>query len=87
MHGTLGTAIVEMGKRRLVDPHWFRGLSYLQIGWRWVKQALAWGEKLLFFLWLSSEPDPEPAMTSWRKWLEPDLSLSRIEWYDFVKVQ
>ncbi len=82
-----GTAIVEMGKRRLVDSHWFRGLSYLQIGWRWVKQALAWGEKLLFFLWLSSEPDPEPAMASWRKWLEPDLSLSRIEWYDFVKVQ
>jgi len=82
-----GTAIVEMGKRRLVDPHWFRGLSYLQIGWRWVKQALVWGEKLLFSLWLSSEPDPEPAMASWRKWLEPDLSLSRIEWYDFVKVQ
>ncbi len=30
-----GTAVVEMGKRRWVDPHWFRGLSYLQIGWRW----------------------------------------------------
>ena len=82
-----GTAVVEMGKRHLIDPHWFRGLSYLQIGWRWVKRSLVWGEKLLSFLWLSSEPDPEPAMASWRKWLEPDLSLSRIEWYDFVKVQ
>jgi hypothetical protein len=80
-----GTAVVEMGKRHLIDPHWFRGLSYLQIGWRWVKRSLVWGEKLLSFLWLSSEPDPEPAMASWRKWLEPDLSLSRIEWYDFVK--
>ena len=75
-----GTAVVAMGKRRWVDPHWFRGLSYLQIGWRWVKQALAWGQKLLSFLWLSAEPDPEPAMASWRKFLEPDLRLSRIEW-------
>ena len=53
-----GTAVVEMGKRHLVDPHWFRGLSYLQIGWRWVKRALIWGEKLLSFIWLSSEPEP-----------------------------
>lgn len=82
-----GTAVVEMDRRRHVDPHWFRGLSYLQIGWRWVKRALAWGEKLLSTLWLSSEPDPEPAIASWRKCLEPDLTLSRIEWYDFVKVQ
>lgn len=82
-----GTAIVEMGKRRLVDPHWFRGLSYLQIGWRWVKRALAWGEKFIFCLWLTPGPDPEPAIASWRTWLEPDLRLSRIEWYDFVKVQ
>jgi len=82
-----GTAIVEMGKRHLVDPHRFRGRSYLQIGWRWVKRALVWGERLLSHLWLSSEPDPEPAMASWRKWLEPDIRISRIEWYDFVKVQ
>lgn len=82
-----GTAIVEMGKRYLVDSHWFRGLSYMQIGWRWVKRALVWGERLLSRLWLSSEPDPEPAMASWRKWLEPDIRISRIEWYDFVKVQ
>ena len=82
-----GTAVVEMGKRHLVDPHWFRGLSYFQIGWRWVKRALTWGDKLLSFLWFSSDPDPEPAMSSWRRWFEPILRLSRIEWYDFVKVQ
>jgi len=81
-----GTAVVEMGKRHRVDPHWFRGLSYLQIGWRWVKRALAWGEKLLSFFWLSPKPDPEPAIASWRKHLEPQLRLSNIEWYDFVKV-
>src|SRR5437763_6825048 len=28
----LGTFVVKHGKRRLVDPHWFRGLSYLKIG-------------------------------------------------------
>lgn len=82
-----GTAVVAMGKRHLVDPRAFRGLSYLQIGWRWVKRALAWDEKLLFSLWLSPEPDPEPAMASWRKHLELQLWLSSIEWYDLVKVQ
>jgi hypothetical protein len=29
---SLGTAVVKQGKRRLVDPHWFRGASYLKIG-------------------------------------------------------
>ncbi len=41
-----GTAIVAMGRRRIVDTHWYRGLSYLQIGWRWVRHALAHGERL-----------------------------------------
>jgi hypothetical protein len=75
-----GTAVVETGKRRLVDPHWFRGLSYLQIGWRWLKRAWAWGGQLLSELWLSPEPDPEPAMASWRKYSQPDIRLSCIEW-------
>jgi DDE family transposase len=33
---SLGTSVVKQGKRRLVDPHWFRGASYLKIGWNWV---------------------------------------------------
>lgn len=40
--------------------------------------ALAWGEKLLNFLWISPEPDPEPAIASWRKHLEPQLRLFSI---------
>ncbi len=32
-----GSEVVKQGKRRLVDPHWFRGSSYLKIGWNWVK--------------------------------------------------
>ena len=61
-----GTAIVETQRRRLVDTHWERGLSYLQIGWRWVKLALNQGHRLLDFIWLSAAEDPEPAMASWK---------------------
>jgi hypothetical protein len=74
-----GTALVEMGRRHLVDTHWRRGLSYLQIGWRWIKRAAACGGRLLDRLWLTPGPDPEPAMASWRKFCQPDLRLSRIE--------
>jgi hypothetical protein len=59
-----GTEVVRQGKRRWVDPHWFRGSSYLKIGWDWVKTALTKGFELITRLYLSSEPDPEPAMAS-----------------------
>ncbi len=74
-----GTALVEMGRRHLVDTHWQRGLSYLQLGWRWVKRALAGSGRLLHFLWLTPGPDPEPAMASYRQFYCPDLRLVRIE--------
>ena len=32
-----GVEVVNSGKRRWVDPHWFRGNSYFRIGWDWVK--------------------------------------------------
>ncbi len=34
-------AVVASGKRRLVDPHPFRGSSYLKLGWNWFKIALS----------------------------------------------
>lgn len=83
---SMGTAVVEIGQRHLVDPHWFRGLSYFQIGWRWIKRALVWGDHLLSFLWLSSEPDPEPAMAAKPDWSKPSIQIKSIKWYDFVKV-
>jgi hypothetical protein len=61
---SLGTAVVKQGKRRLVDPHWFRGASYLKIGWNWVTYALTRGYELYTWVYLSSEADPEPAMAS-----------------------
>ena len=62
-----GTQVVQEGKRRLVDAHWFRGSSYLKIGWHWVKRSLSRGEKLQTCLALSPKPDPEPAMASRRQ--------------------
>lgn len=59
-----GTAVVGQGQRRRVDPHWFRGSSYLQLGWRWVKAALAKGWQLFSPNGLSTQHDPEPAMAS-----------------------
>jgi len=59
-----GTAVVAADQRRRVDPHWFRGNSYLRIGWQWVKLALAQGEQLLTRIRLSGEPDPEPPRAS-----------------------
>jgi hypothetical protein len=61
-----GVEVVSKGKRRLVDPHWFRGSSYLKIGWNWVKTALSKGWRLCRKLCLTGNSDPEPAMASFR---------------------
>jgi hypothetical protein len=59
-----GVEVVASGKRRWVDAHWFRGSSYLKIGWRWVHRALVRGDSLLQRLNLPPLPDPEPARSS-----------------------
>jgi hypothetical protein len=59
-----GTTIVSLGLRHCVDTHWQRGLSYFQIGWRWIRHALAHLDYLLPFLWLEPGPDPFPAFAS-----------------------
>jgi len=63
-----GTEVVKQGKRRWVDPHWFRGQSYLKIGWNWVHMALSKGLDLITTVHLSSDCDPEPAMASTRQY-------------------
>ena len=35
-----GIDVVEAGLRQQVDVHWFRGNSYLRIGWDWIRRAL-----------------------------------------------
>jgi hypothetical protein len=65
-----GTEVVAKNKRKLVDPHWKRGLSYFKIGWRWIQKAIFKGLRLVQHLFLSSEPDPEP--------VQPSNSFQRI---------
>jgi hypothetical protein len=74
-----GTAIDVSGLRFMVDTHWRRGLSYLQIGWRWCKHAVANQKWLLSFLWLPPNPDPEPAIASWKQFYRPMYELHSLE--------
>lgn len=74
-----GTAVVLTGQRSLVDTHWQRGLSYFQIGWRWVKKALLFGKRLLSFVWLDPEPDPFPVFASRKQANFPELPILCIE--------
>lgn len=70
-----GVATVAAGKRRYVDPHWFRGQSYARIGWNWICRACARGEALIGTLTLLTLHDPEPAKASKRQ-------IDRSRWMD-----
>jgi hypothetical protein len=74
-----GVAVVATGQRRLVDPHWHRGLSYFQLGWRWVRLALAQGKHLFRALWLQPGSDPEPVYASKKQAATPIAILSSIQ--------
>lgn len=56
-----GLCVMAQDRRRDVDTHWQRGLSYFQIGWRWVTKQLSravqeWlGD---FELWAINDPLP-----------------------------
>ena len=60
---SIGTHIIITDQRRLVDTHWQRGLSYLQLGWRWVDYSLACDAPLPILFYLDPTPDPEPVST------------------------
>ena len=63
-----GVRVVDSGKRRWVDTHWFRGNSYFRIGWDWVKAALLNGWKLIASVTFSSHYDPTPAIASLKQY-------------------
>jgi Transposase DDE domain len=79
-----GTEVVTQGKRRWVDAHWFRGQSYLKIGWHWVKLALRRGYELMPSLDLSADPDPVPAMASNIQHQKPSQRCLTLEFQDAV---
>lgn len=67
-----GVQAVDQGRRRQLDPHWERGLSYLKIGLRAIHYALSRGHAVLRHLILCGEPDPEPL--GFRKKMPPPPS-------------
>lgn len=71
-----GMAVVESGERTRVDPHWFRGMSYLKIGIEWVKRSLNEWLPLQEEVRLSGAPDPAPAISSRKQYRQ---RLEQIE--------
>jgi hypothetical protein len=68
---SVGVAVVQRQLRRWVDTHWERGMSYLKIGWSWLRQQFRRGWPVLPPFWLDPEPDPEPAVASRRQATRP----------------
>lgn len=55
------------GKRRRVDPHWNRGMSYLKLSWNWIRLAITQQWNIQVYQFLSSAPDPQPVIASKRQ--------------------
>ncbi|WP_250121434.1 hypothetical protein [Chroococcidiopsis sp. CCMEE 29] len=62
-----GVQVVASGKRRQVDTHSNRGMSYLKIGWNWIRLAITHQWKIQVYRCLSSLHDPQPALASKRQ--------------------
>jgi hypothetical protein len=77
-----GVEVVRKGKRRSVDVHWFRGNSYLKIGWKWVKTALCKGLRLCCKLCLVGGSDPEPAIASLRSASKGQFPVFKVVFWD-----
>ena len=81
-----GTAVVEQSSRRSIDAHWFRGNSYLKIGWKWVHHALSHGLALISRVRLSGGLDPEPAMASRKQHAKRAMPAFKSSVTDFASV-
>ena len=57
---TEGTLLADSGRRRELDPHDSRGLSYFRLGCRSVERLLSQGRRLKLRLSLPPKPDPNP---------------------------
>lgn len=68
---SLGTHLVSTGQRQMIDAHYTRQLSYLQLGWRWLDYLLAGDAPLPMKFYLDPEPDPEPVTIASPAWFLP----------------
>jgi len=73
-----GTSVVTRGLRTQVDTHWQRGVSYFQIGWRWIRYALTHRKSLLSYFCLEPGSDPFPAFASKRQAAKPVATLFEL---------
>jgi hypothetical protein len=64
---SVGAEVVKIQCRQWVDAHWRRGMSYLKIGWSWLRQQIRRSWPVLPAFGLDPAPDPEPAIASLRK--------------------
>ncbi len=79
-----GVEVVASGKRRWVDPHWFRGNSYFPMGWDWVKAALEQGWTLIEQVLFTHNRDPYPAMASGKQYQQRAYQIEfKIHTYSF----
>jgi hypothetical protein len=63
----VGAEVVRRKCRRWIDSHWDRGMSYLKIGWKWLRQQYRRRWPVLPPFRLDPGPDPEPAIASRRQ--------------------
>lgn len=75
---SVGVGVVRRKLRRWIDTHWDRGMSYLKIGWAWLRQQFRRGWHTLPAFYLDPAPDPEPAMASRRKTARPKPKWNAI---------
>jgi hypothetical protein len=68
---SVGCEVVKRQTRRWVDTHWDRGMSYLKIGWQWLRQQFRKNWPVLPPFQLDPKPDPEPAIASRRSGPHP----------------
>jgi hypothetical protein len=68
---SVGVGVVKLKERRWVDTHWDRGMSYLKIGWNWLRQQFRRRWPILTPFQLDPAPDPEPAVASRRQAAAP----------------
>jgi len=71
-----GIQVVASGKRRQVDAHSKRGMSYLKLGWNWIRLAITQQWKIQVYRLLSSSPDPQPALACQRQQNERTIASS-----------
>lgn len=68
---SVGVGVVKAKLRRWVDTHWDRGMSYLKIGWKWLRQQYRQGWTTFLPFAIDPASDPEPDVASRRKAAQP----------------